>query len=64
MTCNIETVDGSLLGLNEVVYTLTPPAESDFKYSLEVEFNNEPDNIIEELRTMGGIVFKMFGGYR
>ena len=61
MTCNIETNSGELIGLNEVVYTLTPPAKSDFKYNLGLEFNNEPDNLIEEVRTLSGIIFRMFG---
>lgn len=61
MNCNIKTNEGNLIGLDEVVYTLTPPAETDFRYSLELEFNNEPDNLIEEIRTMGDIVLRMFG---
>lgn len=61
MTCNIKTGDGKLIGLDEVVYTLTPPAESDFKYSVEIEFNNEPENIIEEIRCIFNIVGGMFG---
>lgn len=61
MTCNIKSNDGKLVGLDEVVYTLTPPAESDFKYSVEIEFNNEPENVIEEIRTIGNIALKMFG---
>ena len=60
MTCNINNGDGKLIGLDKVVYTLTPPAESDFKYSLEIEFNKEPENVIEEIRTMGNIVLNMF----
>lgn len=61
MTCNIKTGDGKLIGLDEVVYTLTPPAESDFKYSVEIEFNNEPENVIEEIRCIFNIVGGMFG---
>lgn len=61
MTCNIKTGDGKLVGLDEVVYTLTPPAESDFKYSVEIEFNNEPENVIEEIRCIFNIVGGMFG---
>ena len=61
MLCKIRANDGSDVGLNEIVYTLTPPAESDFRYSLEVEFNNEPGNIIEEIRIMGNMVLRMFG---
>ena len=61
MTCNIKTSNGELIGLDEVVYTLTPPAASDFEYSVEIKFNKEPENIIEEIRTMGEIVLRMFG---
>lgn len=61
MSCNINANQGEKIGLDEVVYTLTPPAESNFKYSVEKEFNNEPDNIIEEIRNMFKIIFRMFG---
>lgn len=61
MTCNIKTNQGNKVGLDEVVYELTPPAESDFRYSVEIEFNDEPDNIIEEIRSMGKIALRMFG---
>jgi len=61
MSCNIRTSEGNTEGLDEIVYTLTPPAESDFKYSVEVQFNNEPNNAIEETRMIGKIVLKLFG---
>ena len=60
MTCNIQTNSGNKVGLDEVVYTLTPPAGSDFRYSLEVEFNNEPNNLIEETKTLFKAVFRIF----
>ena len=37
-------------GLDEIVYTLTPPAEGDFEYAIDVEFSKEPQNIIEEIK--------------
>lgn len=61
MTCNIQKNDGTLVGLNEIVYTLTPPAESDFKYSIEDKFNEEPNNVIEEIRSLFKNIFSMFG---
>ena len=61
MTCNIKTNTGKLIGLDDDVYKLTPPAESDFRYSVEVEFNDEPENIIEEIRTLISIAANMFG---
>ena len=60
MNCNIKASDGTLIGLDEVVYTLTPPAQSDFRYSLEIEFNDEPNNLIEEIKVIGAIISKMF----
>lgn len=60
MTCNIKANDGTLVGLNEIVYTLTPPAESDFKYSVKIEFSSEPQNIIEEFRKLLTNIFNMF----
>ena len=50
MTCNIVTNNGEKVGLNEIVYTLTPPAESDFKYAVDIEFSKEPKNIIEGIK--------------
>ena len=61
MTCNIKTNNGNKTGLNEDVYTLTPPAESDFAHSMEVEFSKEPQNIIEEAKKLLENVFSMFG---
>lgn len=37
------------IGLEPEVYKMQPAHESDFKYSLEIEFIKEPENIIEEL---------------
>ncbi len=61
MTCSIEKNDGTLTGLDQVIYTLTPPAESDFKYSIEKTFNKEPSNIIEETKNLLGTVLRIFG---
>ncbi len=61
MNCNIKSSDGKLVGLDSEVYTITPPANSDFKYSTEIEFNKEPQNIIEEIKNVFTVVFRMFG---
>ena len=49
LNCNIKKEDGSLIGLDKSVFTNTPPAESDFRYSIEIKYNKEPENIIEEM---------------
>ena len=58
MTCNINTKDGTKTGLDEIVYTLTPPAESDFENPIKVEFSKEPKNIFEEIGNIFKIIFK------
>lgn len=37
------------IGLEPIVYKMKPVHESDFKYSREIEFIKEPENILEEL---------------
>ena len=61
MTCNITTNSGKKIGLDDIVYTLTPPAESDFKYATKVEFNEEPGNIIEEIKGLFKNILNIFG---
>lgn len=50
MTCTIwDSTNKKYIGLDEIVYKLKPSHESDFKYSKEIEFIDEPENIIEDL---------------
>lgn len=60
MNCNIRTDNGELIGLDKSVYTLTPPSDSDFTYSIETSFNEEPQNIIEEIRNLFKVIFTIF----
>jgi len=51
MNCEIyDSQTNKYIGLNPSVYTKKPTNESDFLYPLELEFANEPKNIIEEIR--------------
>ena len=50
MKCEIKDANNNLVGLDNIVYSLKPVHESNFKYSIEVEFTKEPSNIIEEIR--------------
>ncbi len=54
MRCTIKNENGELIGLNNVVYTLKPVHESNFKYAVEVEFSKEPKNIIDEVKILFG----------
>ena len=44
-----DNLNNEYVGLNPEVYKSKPAHESNFRYSLEIEFIKEPDNIIEEL---------------
>ena len=49
MQCQIDDYNGNLIGLDSIVYTLKPVHESNFKYTSEIEFSKEADNIFEEI---------------
>ena len=50
MNHEIKGEDGQTYGLDTAVYTYKPVHESDFEYSIEIDIENEPKNIIEEIR--------------
>ena len=44
------------VGLNEKIYTLKPVNENNFRFAIPVEFNEEPSNIIEEIKSLFSVV--------
>lgn len=50
MNHEIKGENGQTYGLDAAVYTYKPVHESDFEYSIEIDIENEPENIIEEIR--------------
>lgn len=60
MTKDILNEKGERVGLYNDVYTMQPYHHSDFKYSTELEFNDEPSNIIEEIRGIFKAIKKAF----
>lgn len=44
------------IGLNEKVYALKPVNEHNFKFSVEVNFNHEPNNILEEIKSLFNVL--------
>lgn len=52
MQCNIEDSQGNYIGLEPNIYKLRPAHKKDFEYSIEIEFNKEPENIIEAIRDL------------
>ena len=56
MAKNIKTGDNKLIGLDKEVYKYKPVHPSNFSYSMELKFDESPENIIEEIRG----IFKVF----
>ena len=50
MNHEIKGENGQTYGLDAAVYAYKPVHESDFEYSIEIDIENEPENIIEEIR--------------
>lgn len=48
------------IGLNEVVYTLKPAHRSDFDFAVELNFNEEPKNILQEISSLIKVVLSVF----
>ena len=57
MNCKIlDKKTNKYVGLNSNVYTLKPTHQSNFSYTLELEFNEEPENLIEEIKEILKVV--------
>lgn len=57
MRCEIlDERTNKYVGLNEKVYSLKPVNENNFKYVIEINFNDEPSNVFEEIRCMFEVV--------
>lgn len=52
MRCEVKDENGNYIGLNEKVYSLKPAHEDNFKYSIEIQFNDEPKNFIENIKML------------
>lgn len=48
----LDSNTGQYVGLSETTYLTQPPNNDNFKYSIDVEFNEEPENIFEEVLTI------------
>ena len=52
--------NGQKIGLPEEIYTYKPVHKSDFEYAMQVKALQEPQNIIEIIRSLFGRVGKLF----
>lgn len=50
MRCNIyDEKNNKYIGLDPIIYNLQPTKQTNFEYTMEIEFNDEPDNFLEEI---------------
>lgn len=52
----LEETTGQYIGLDEFCYTIKPAKNSNFKYSIEIEFNTEPQNLFEDFLTIFNVL--------
>ncbi len=57
MSNTIKMSHGITTGLNPNVYYIKPVHKSAFEYSMEIEFDNDPDNIIEDIKCFFNMLF-------
>ena len=58
MSKNIVSTHGAKIGIDPEVYKIKPIHKSAFDNSMEIEFDTDPDNIIEEIRNIFKIMFR------
>lgn len=57
MNCEIlDEKTNKYIGLSENAFTLKPVNEDNFKYAIEIDFNEEPDNLFEEIKSLFNVV--------
>lgn len=57
MCKNIKSNNGNI-GLDKKVYEYKPVDDSNFDYAMEIEYENEPENMIEEIRIIIKMIFQ------
>ena len=60
MRCKIlDKTTNQYVGLNPAVYSFKPPHNSNFTHVIEIDFNKEPKNVIEDIRGLIKIIQKI-----
>lgn len=62
MRCTIlDKNTNKYVGINPEVYLLKPPHKNNFDYTIEMDFNEEPRNFLEEIKTLFHVVNTTLG---
>lgn len=64
MNKNIKSTNKGLVGLPEEIFTKKPTKTSDFKYSRELDYLKEPQNIMEELNGIYKNILNLFNSIK
>ena len=54
----LDKTTNQYVGLDEKVYILKPAHKNNFQYALEIEFNKEPKNIVEEIKSLFNVIIE------
>ena len=61
MNCEIkDTKENKSVGLSDFVYKSKPAHKSNFDFPIEVEFNNEPKNIFQDIKSLFDVIGTLF----
>lgn len=61
MRCKIlDKSKNEYIGLNSKVYSLKPANEKNFRFPVEINFNEEPNNVFEEIKCLVNVVTDAF----
>ena len=59
MRCKIlDKTSNQYVGLNEKVFVLKPIHENNFKYAIQIDFNEEPKNLFEEIKNLFNVIIE------
>ena len=56
MSKTIQMSHGIKVGINPDIYYIKPVHSSAFTYSMEIKFDNDPSNIIEDIKSIFGVI--------
>ncbi len=61
MRCNVyDENTNEYVGLSQNAYVLKPVHETNFAYAIELNFNKEPNNVFDEIKSLFNVVIDAF----
>ena len=60
MQCQVMAADTSRIGVPQEIYSIKPATPADFEYTYELDALKEPQNVIEEIKSIIKRIEKLF----